>query len=199
MRTSCAKFTLLADEISAITLRNSLCVIDGLIALADLNGKGRIMGLQENIATEPVSKLHLRKLIPVSPDTTLRSAVELMREEKLGCVVVVDDDQKPLGMFNENILRLVMLDHPGYLDETVSQHMVTNCPYATLADPISVVLDAMQMNNTRFICVVDEEGRAVALTGQKGLMEYVAEHYPGEVMVQRIELTPYAKRKREGA
>ena len=36
------------------------------------------------------------------------------------------------------------------------------------------------------VVVTDDDGRVDALTGQKGLMEYVAEHFPKQVMVQRI-------------
>jgi hypothetical protein len=45
--------------------------------------------------------------------------------------------------------------------------------------------------------VVDEEGKVTALAGQKSLMEYVAEHFPGQVMVQRIGCPPCSER--EGA
>ena len=56
----------------------------------------------------------------------------------------------------------------------------------------------MQLKNLRFLCVVDENGQVAGLTGQRGLMEYVAEHFPGEVMVQRIGQPPYLS-DREGA
>jgi hypothetical protein len=66
------------------------------------------------------------------------------------------------------------------------------------SDPIVNVLLAMQAQNVRFVCVLDDEGRAVALTGQKGLMEYIADHFPGQIMVQRIGCAPYIQ-QREGA
>jgi hypothetical protein len=56
----------------------------------------------------------------------------------------------------------------------------------------------MQTKNLRFVVVTDEDGKAIALTGQKGLMEYVAEHFPQQVMVQRVGVKPYSS-QREGA
>jgi hypothetical protein len=50
----------------------------------------------------------------------------------------------------------------------------------------------------RFLIVINEHGQLAGLTGQKGLMEYVAEHFPGEVIVQRIGCKPYTE-EREGA
>ena len=40
--------------------------------------------------------------------------------------------------------------------------------------------------------------RIAGLTGQKGLIEFVADHFPGQVMVQRIGGQPYPS-DREGA
>ena len=66
------------------------------------------------------------------------------------------------------------------------------------SDPIVSVLESLELKNIRFLAVVDEDGRLAGLTGQKGLMEYVADHFPGEVMVQRVGQTPFLH-QREGA
>ena len=76
--------------------------------------------------------------------------------------------------------------------------MTRDWPTVSLADPISTVLDAMERANVRFVIVVDQQGQLAGLTGQKGLMEYVAEHFPGQAIVQRIGGAPYPT-DREGA
>ena len=76
--------------------------------------------------------------------------------------------------------------------------MAEQLPWVKLSDPIADVLEAMQLKNLRFLCVIDEEGQLAGLTGQKGLMEYVADHFPSQVMVQRIGSKPYIT-DREGA
>ena len=48
------------------------------------------MGLRENILNHPVSQLELRPLIAVEPAVTVRNAIEQMRQNRLGCVVVVE-------------------------------------------------------------------------------------------------------------
>ena len=156
------------------------------------------MGLYQNMQDEPVSRLTLRDPIMVSPDVTIRDAILKMREKKLGCVVAVDDSKKPLGMFNESMLTQLLATTPTTLVEPLSKHLSTLLPWVKTTDKIADVLEAMQMKNIRFLCVVDEEGCLVGLTGQKGLMEYVAEHFPQQVMVQRIGGTPYS-RQQEGA
>ena len=152
----------------------------------------------EQLGTDKVRSMNLRKPIVVKPDATVRTAVLAMREGQLGCAVVVDEDHKPLGMFTEGQLREELPVNPGMVDRPVEDFMADRFPWVNEEDSVETVLDAMQVNNTRFVCVVDKDGRLVGLTGQKGLMEYVAETFPRQVMVQRVGGTPYPA-DREGA
>ena len=156
------------------------------------------MGLQENLRNETVDKLELRKPLIADPGSRVRDAVTKMRDRGLGCVFVVDDDRKPLGSFTESMLTTMIAHHPEQLDDPIETHMAERVPWVSINDPIRDVLEAMQLNNTRLLCVVDGNNRVVGLTGQRGLMEYIAEHFPGEVTVQRIGLPPFSA-DREGA
>jgi CBS domain-containing protein len=156
------------------------------------------MGLQENIRDEPVSKLEVRDPLNVPPTASVRETVGLMRKHDIGCAVVVDDQKKPVGMITESMLAEMVAHGTLRLDDPVSTHMADRVPWVRLSDPIADVVEAMQLKNIRILCVVDDRGRSVGLTGQRGLMEYVADHFPGEVMVQRVGQTPYLA-DREGA
>ena len=157
------------------------------------------MGLQHNIQNEPVSRLALREPVTVTPNETLRNAIGRMREAKLGCAIAVDKDHKPIGIFTESKLTQLLAQRGSQVvDDKIEPHLTQPCPWVHLADPIVYVLEAMQLKNTRFMCVVDAEGRLVGLTGQKGLIEFVADHFPGQVMVQRVGGNPYPA-EREGA
>lgn len=145
------------------------------------------MGLQQDILNQPVSELELRKLITVSPDATTRQAVAMMREKQLGCVVAIDAQGKPLGKFTERQLTKLLLDSPGGLDQPVSRHLAKDWACVTDADSISKVIDNMQSRKLRFVVICDPQGKAVALTGQRGVMEYIADHFPRQVKVQRMK------------
>ena len=156
------------------------------------------MSLQENLEQETVSRLNFREAITMSPDRTVRDAVEAMRGGKLGCVILIDDEHKPQGIFTEAILRNAMIRNPDCINDPLSDQMATLFPWVTADDPIETVMEAMEAKNHRFVVVVDDAGQVAGLTGQKGLMEYVAEHFPEEVMVQRVGSAPYPH-TREGA
>ena len=156
------------------------------------------MGLYENIRTERVGRLSLRDPAVVTDDATIRDAVTEMRQKRLGCAIVVNDRREPLGMFAESELTRLLSEHPAVVDEPVRYFMKMDWPTVRITDPISFVLDALESKNVRFLIVIDEHGQLAGLTGQKGLMEYVAEHFPGQVIVQRIGCKPYPA-EREGA
>ena len=153
------------------------------------------MALRESILSETVRELPLREAITVAPTTTVREAANRMRGKRLGCVVVVGDDDKPQGTFTEEEL-VKMLG--GNLDDTVEEHLSPHWASVPITAPVASVLRAMQSKGLRFVVVTDDDGCVAALTGQKGLMEYVAEYFPQQVMVQRVGVKPYSS-QREGA
>lgn len=156
------------------------------------------MGLQENIQRDAVTRLEIRDAVTVRPSTSVRDTVSMMRESNIGCSIVVDDNQKPVGVFTESMLT-EQLSHGGIAwDEPIEKHSAPRCPWVRSTDPISEVLEAMQIKNVRMLCVVDDQNRVVGVTGQRGVMEYVAEHFPDQVMVQRVGQSPYLS-NREGA
>ena len=156
------------------------------------------MGLQQNFRDQTVSELEIRQPVVVTAELTVRETVEAMRTADLGCAIVIGADRKPLGLFTESMLTQMLVHGSNFLEEPIERHMTDRCPWVELTDPVADVLEAMQLKNVRFLCVLDDEGRVAGLTGQRGLMEYVAEHFPGEVMVQRVGQPPYLS-DREGA
>ncbi len=155
------------------------------------------MGLHHDILNQPVSELDLRELIAVSPTTTVRDAVSKMRQKKLGCVVVVGEDGKPIGKFTERLLIQLLLDHSDILDHPVGQYTAEVWDMVKNTDPVAKLIDAMEAKKLRFMVVVDQDGKATDLTGQKGLMEYIVDHFPRQVRAQRMA-TEFFTGEREG-
>ncbi|HAI10150.1 MAG TPA: hypothetical protein DCM28_00485 [Phycisphaerales bacterium] len=157
------------------------------------------MGLREDILSHPVSELDLREVLILSPEDTVQSAVRLMRLKRLGCVMVVDEKGIPLGKFTEHRLLVLLVEDSQALLRPLKDVMVTEWASVKLDDPIAKVLDAMQNHGMRFVIVVDDDGKAIHLTGQRGLMEYIADHFPRQVKVHMIDDAKLYMDQREGA
>ena len=155
------------------------------------------MGLRDNLLTDSISQLALREALILDPGTLIRDAVVLMRSQRLGCVIIAEDDRIPIGVFTERELIKLLAQDASALDESVGGHLAPTWAIVKQSDSIAKALEAMHKNRMRFVCVTNDEGQAVALSGQKGLMEYIAEHFPQAVLTQ----TPGRKTpsEREGA
>ena len=156
------------------------------------------MGLQEDFRNERVEQLELREPVTVPTSAALRDALSLMREQDIGSAIVVDEDHKPIGIFTESMLTEMLSKGAVDVDQPIEKYMVEQLPLVSTTDPIAEVLEVMQQKKVRSVCVVDEQDRVVGVTGQRGLMQYVADRFPGQVVVQRIGQPPYYS-SREGA
>ena len=157
------------------------------------------MGLIENLHNERVGDLSLRQAPIVPPECTILEAIEQMRAAHQGCAIVVDPQGKPLGTFSERMVIELLVSQAADLAHLRVGNLLDAQWFCVRRDDrLTKLFDAIQKQGARFLCVTDEEGHVIALTGQKGLAEYIAEHCPQQVMVQRIGGQP-GQQDREGA
>ena len=156
------------------------------------------MGFREELCEESLDALAIRDAIAVRPLTLVRAAIAAMRSQALGCVVIVNNDYAPIGIFSEqSVIQLLLGGAP--LDETpVSEFADPNFLSLPITAPISAAWDAIQNEGVRFICVTDTSGRLIGLTGQRGIAEHVSDCFAGQVAVQRLGSQPWMC-AREGA
>lgn len=142
------------------------------------------MGLKQQLKTAIVKQMNLRPPVTISKSASVRDAVEAMRQAKLGCIIAVDEDEKAVGIFTEGMLRQGLNESVGLLDQPLADQIVARLPWVLPTDEVQMVLEAMEEHNIRFIAVLDAERHVVGITGQKTMMEFVAEVFPHEVMTQ---------------
>jgi predicted transcriptional regulator len=156
------------------------------------------MTLLEKLMNKPVSSLDLRELVKVRAETTVRQTITAMRNGRQGCAAVLDEDDKPLGKFTERRLIRLLLANPGVLDEPVGAHMRTQWAQVRCEDHIMHLIDSMEAGKFRFICIVDDEGCATKLIGQRGVVKWLAAQFPQQVEVQSMNSKMHMD-QREGA
>ena len=157
------------------------------------------MGLRENILTDTVGDLAMRPLITFTTDQTIRQVCDALTAQSLGAAVCVDEAGQPVGMFNEKLLIRVLSQNLDAMDAPVGEHMTTNVVCVLATDTIDTLIATMQERKLRWVCVVDESGKAIALTGLRGVMEYVVDHFPRCVFSQPVRANKLSMEHREGA
>ncbi len=141
------------------------------------------MGLFERILNEPVRTLALRPAICMHPSDSVRDAVAAMRRERLGCVIVIDELDRPFGAFTERSITHALDTRSLDPEDALERHVDASWAKVGVDDPIRAVLQAMNSRGTRFVSVTGDDGEAVAITGQKGIVECVAEYFPEPIRV----------------
>ncbi|MDV6031272.1 MAG: CBS domain-containing protein [Phycisphaera sp. RhM] len=156
------------------------------------------MSFKDQLSREQIRTLPLRDAIALDEHTVARAAIALMRTHSLGCAVIVDSGCRPRGIFNEqSIIRMLMAGVS--LDTTpISAFADPDVSIVRADDPILSAWQAVVDQGHRFLCVTDDEGCLVGLTGQRGLAEYVCDCYAKQIAVQRLGSAPWML-QREGA
>lgn len=156
------------------------------------------MGFREDLEQDQVSSLSLRDAIIVRSETTIGEAVGLMREKSLGCAVIVDPSGTASGIFTEQSLLAALTQHESLHEQTVGNFSDPGFLSLPSSAPIARVWDAIEQDGLRFICVTDDGGQLIGVTGQRGIFEYLADCFPQQVLVQRLGSKPWME-QREGA
>lgn len=156
------------------------------------------MGLEQALQEQTVGALRLLAPIKVREDVTVREAVGLMRKRRLGCVVIVDESDQPIGQFSERALIKLLAEGSDFLDDPVGKHMAGSWTKIGISEPLGNAVHAMEEHGVRFLIVVDDNGKVTGLTGQKGMMKFLAEYFPRSVKVQDLA-SNISMDQREGA
>jgi len=138
------------------------------------------MDLAKNLKIDSVSRLHPTAPHQVAPAATLAQATALMRKEKVGCLLVCDNDRL-VGVFTERDLMVRALAAGKTLDRPVSECMTPDPVTVHLKDPIAVAVRRMETGGYGHLPVVDGDGKPVGVLSVKRIVHYLVEHFPATV------------------
>jgi IMP dehydrogenase len=97
------------------------------------------------------------KIISVSPNVTVLSALQLMAEKNIGSVMVMDGDNY-LGLLTErDYARKVILKGHSSTETLVSEIMSTGLPRIIPENSIDTCMHIMSENNIRYLPVFEND------------------------------------------
>jgi signal-transduction protein with cAMP-binding, CBS, and nucleotidyltransferase domain len=139
--------------------------------------------LDARMFKDPIKILHLRAgHVGIPLGTTIGEAARVMKERRIGCVLV-EDQGKLAGIFTERDI-LTKLVGTGYDPAKVQvDGVMTRNPEAlTQDDPIAFAMQIMSVGGFRHVPLVDADRRPVGILSVKDIVDYIVEHFPGEVL-----------------
>lgn len=109
----------------------------------------------------------------IHPDTKIMDALKVLNHSGIGCVFVVDEENRLLGTITDGDVRRALMKGTsldGTVDNVMNQHPVT----APLKTPRKELIAMMTLRNKRQIPLVDEEKRVVDVFWEKNIAERLA-------------------------
>jgi CBS domain-containing protein len=135
--------------------------------------------LDQGMIREPIRRLNPRPPLSLSPSAPLGEAIRIMREHRIGCVLVVEGGRL-VGIITERDL-LLKLDSPD-TTRPVSSLMTPDPEALTPDDPIVWALNKMSVGGFRHVPLVDAARRPVGIISVKDIVDYIAEFFPNDVL-----------------
>lgn len=138
--------------------------------------------IEEILKETKIYQILRPKLVTVVPETPLREALDRMRREKAGYIVVADAHLKVVGMFTEREVLMNVLKKGVSLDEPVSKYMRKDVHTLSKSASIQDAIDAMFEFNIRHVPLVDEFGQMNGVLSIRTIATFLAELFPAEVL-----------------
>lgn len=116
------------------------------------------------------------KPITFSPEDYVRDALEIMCEKNIGSIIIVDPENKLLGIVTERDMMIRVLGKNKNPDETkLSEIMTTKVRFAYENDNMVDWIHTMSDERFRHLPIVDNEGKIVNMMSQG---DFLAHTFP---------------------
>jgi CBS domain-containing protein len=112
-------------------------------------------------------------LVTVRPDASIEDAIELVLKEQISGLLVLNDDDRLVGVITEFALLAVAYDR-RVKNHTVSQHMTRDLITVDINDPVSRVADLCIVHRVRRVPVI-KEGRLVGVIARRDVLRALVE------------------------
>jgi CBS domain-containing protein len=116
----------------------------------------------------------------VKPDQTVREAVALLVEKRIGAVVVVDETNRPVGIVSERDVIRELAQNDQVLNEPVSRVMTIDVIIARPGDDTKAVSKTMTVRRFRHLPVMDHH-ELVGIISIGDVVKAQLDEYEGEI------------------
>jgi len=116
----------------------------------------------------------------VKPNQTVREAVALLVEKRIGAVVVVDGSGHPVGIVSERDIVRELAQNEHVMSEPISQVMTSDVITARPGDDIQAVSKTMTDRRFRHLPVMDHH-ELVGIVSIGDVVKAQLDEYEGEI------------------
>jgi len=120
-----------------------------------------------------VADIMVKEVVTAKEHDKIRDVAIRMYEKKIGSVVVVDDEGKPIGIVTERdmvyvVARALAPDTPVWMVMTENPVVINENALVTEA------MEKMRVQNIRHLPVVNDEGKLVGMISFRDIVDFTA-------------------------
>ena len=135
------------------------------------------MGIEEDLQSDKISYLDLSHGIIVSSGTQEVEALEVMRQKRVGTLLVLKSDKVLAGIFTERDVLLKIADKPSTWNRPIDEFMTAEPLTLAAHKVVSHALQLMNNGHFRNIPVVDK-GAIKGNISQHALIHFLSDRFP---------------------
>ena len=143
----------------------------------------RLGVLDQNFLCQSVGVLNLAPAITIQETQSLEDALRLLRDNRIGCLVVTNKNNVITGIFSERDCVLKVLEWSREeFSKPVSEYM-TKDPIAQAPDStIGFALQLMSQGGFRHLPIIDEQNHPIGLLSVKDVVDYMVEKFTDDLL-----------------
>lgn len=132
--------------------------------------------LERLICDETIDSLVPKVPISVEPTSTVASAISTMLQCKIGCLLVVNENQV-VGVFTERDVLTKVSGDLSLKDRSVSELMTPTPETVSGSDSIAYALHAMDLGGYRHMPVIDDDQRPNGIVSVRDILRKIRSHF----------------------
>jgi len=137
------------------------------------------MDFRSYLDSERVGRVDCRPPVRVVPGATVAEAIDLMRRQAVGCVLVVDRGRLAGIVTERDILRKVLASGGGVSPaEPVTKLMTADPVVVRTSDPIGLLFRRMYEGGFRHLPVLDDHDSLLGTISIKRVVRFLADQFP---------------------
>lgn len=126
-------------------------------------------------------------VVTIRPDQTIREAIDLLSRHNIGALVVVEGNDKPVGIISErDIVRQLARNEELFanpVSSIMTSHLITGMPQ----DDLKTVANTMTEKRIRHIPLVDQD-KLVGIISIGDVVRAQRDQYQGEIETLRTQI-----------
>ncbi len=145
-------------------------------ALTDMHLQTPQTEVERSLLKDQLAALAPNTPVTVSPDKPVGEVLVQMVDRSIGCVIIVDEEQRISGIFSERDALVKLNDRAAELfDRPVSEFMTASPQTLQSTAKIAFAVQRMDLGGYRHVPIVKESGELSGIISVRDILRYLTE------------------------